>query len=83
MANRKCQSTSAFRAEQARRCGIEGTLSYGVRTCGMRRARYSEDFTRVLARRLTTLLPAMRLAEALDTTHIQRMPAVLASAWPS
>jgi hypothetical protein len=49
----------------------------------MRRARYSEDFTRVLARRLTTLLPAMRLAEALDTTHIQRMPAVLASAWPS
>jgi hypothetical protein len=37
----------------------------------MRRARYSEDFTRVLARRLTTILPAMSLAEALDTTRIQ------------
>jgi transposase len=39
MANRKRQSTPAFKAEQARRRGIEGTLSYGVRTCGMRRAR--------------------------------------------
>jgi transposase len=39
MANRKRQSTPAFKAEQARRCGIEGTLLYGIRTYGMRRAR--------------------------------------------
>jgi hypothetical protein len=73
MANRKRQSTPAFKAEQARRCGIEGTLSYGVRTCGMRRARYSEDFTRVLPRRLTTILPAMSLAEAIETTCLHRV----------
>jgi Transposase DDE domain len=41
LANRQRQSTPAFKAEQARRCGIEGTLSYGIRTCGMRRARYT------------------------------------------
>jgi transposase len=40
MANRVRQATPEFKAEQARRCGIEGTLSYGVRSCGMRRARY-------------------------------------------
>jgi transposase len=41
LANRQRQSTAEFQAEQARRWGIEGTLSYGIRTCGMRRARYS------------------------------------------
>jgi transposase len=40
MANRQRPPTPEFKAEQARRCGIEGTLSYGIRTCGMRRARY-------------------------------------------
>jgi transposase len=43
MTNRKRQSTPAFKAEQARRCSIKGTPSYGVRTCGMRRTRYSEE----------------------------------------
>jgi transposase len=40
LANRPRQPTPEFTAEQARRCGIEGTLSYGIRPCGMRRARY-------------------------------------------
>jgi IS5 family transposase len=40
LANRQRQPTPEFKAEQARRCGIEGTLSYGIRICGMRRARY-------------------------------------------
>jgi transposase len=40
LANRQRQLTPEFKAEQARRCRIEGTLSYGIRTCGMRRARY-------------------------------------------
>jgi transposase len=39
IANRKRQPTPEFKTEQARRCGIEGTLSYGIRICGMRRAR--------------------------------------------
>jgi transposase len=40
MASRARQSTPEFKAAQARRSGIEGTLSYGIRTCRMRRARY-------------------------------------------
>jgi transposase len=40
LANRQRQPTPELKAEQARRCGIEGTLSYGIRLCGMRRARY-------------------------------------------
>jgi transposase len=40
LANRQWQATAEFKTEQARRGGIEGTLSYGIRSCGMRRARY-------------------------------------------
>jgi transposase len=39
-AARERQSTATFAQEYARRAGIEGTLSYGVRTCGLRRSRY-------------------------------------------
>jgi transposase len=39
LANRQRQLAPEFKAEQARRCGIEGTLSYGIRMCGMRRTR--------------------------------------------
>jgi len=39
-AARERQSTAAFAQEYARRAGIEGTLSYGIRTCGLRRSRY-------------------------------------------
>lgn len=37
---RQRQETAAFAAQYARRQGIEGTLSQGVRACGLRRARY-------------------------------------------
>jgi predicted ATPase with chaperone activity len=33
----------------------------------------------MLARRLTTLLPAMTLAEAIATTHIHSMPGMVGS----
>jgi transposase len=33
------QSTATFAQEYARRAGLEGTLSYGVRTCGLRCSR--------------------------------------------
>lgn len=40
--NRSRQTTPAFKAEQARRSGIEGTLSFGIRACQMRRSRYMD-----------------------------------------
>jgi len=40
LARRKAQETPAFRQRYARRAGIEGTLSQGVRRMGLRRARY-------------------------------------------
>jgi hypothetical protein len=33
-------ATPAFAEEYTRRAGIEGTLSYGIRACGLRRSRY-------------------------------------------
>ncbi len=39
-AARDRESTEEFRAEYARRAGIEGTISQGVRSFGMRRCRY-------------------------------------------
>lgn len=38
---RQREGTADFGAEYARRAGIEGTLSRGIRTCEMRRTRYS------------------------------------------
>jgi len=37
---RERQATVPFAQEYARRAGIEGTLSYGIRACGLRRSRY-------------------------------------------
>lgn len=39
-AARQRQQTAEFAADYARRAGIEGTLSQGVRACGLRTARY-------------------------------------------
>jgi Transposase DDE domain/Transposase domain (DUF772) len=33
--------TAAYQAESAKRAGVEGTISYAVRVCGLRRARYT------------------------------------------
>jgi transposase len=40
LAARQRQTTAAFRTHYARRAGIEGTLSQGVRAFGLRRSRY-------------------------------------------
>ena len=40
LAARQRQATATFRAQYARRAGIEGTLSQGVRAFGLRRSRY-------------------------------------------
>jgi hypothetical protein len=39
-AARQRQSTPEFAQEYSRRAGIEGTLFYGIRGCGLRRSRY-------------------------------------------
>ena len=39
-AARQRQTTEEFAAEYARRAGVEGTISQGVRVCGLRRCRY-------------------------------------------
>jgi DDE family transposase len=39
-AARERHSTAPVAQEYARRAGIEGTLSYGIRACGLRRSRY-------------------------------------------
>jgi transposase len=37
---RSQEASAAYRAESNRRAGIEGTISQGVRACGLRRSRY-------------------------------------------
>ena len=37
---RKQEKTAEYAREYARRAGVEGTISQGVRRCGMRRSRY-------------------------------------------
>lgn len=39
-ARRAEETTPAYAAEECRRAGIEGTISQGVRRCGLRRSRY-------------------------------------------
>jgi hypothetical protein len=39
-ASRDRTGTGAYAAEYARRQGVEGTISQGVRACGLRRSRY-------------------------------------------
>ena len=40
VAGRQREQTEAYKAEYARRAGIEGTIAQGVRSCGMRRSHY-------------------------------------------
>jgi transposase len=39
-AARPREASAEYRADDNRRAGIEGTISQGVRTCGLRRSRY-------------------------------------------
>jgi len=39
-AARAREKTEAFKGEYAKRAGVEGTISQGVRACGLRRSRY-------------------------------------------
>ena len=48
-AAREREHTEEYAAEYARRAGIEGTLSQGVRAFGLRRARYLEKRGRIFS----------------------------------
>lgn len=50
---RERAGTRAFAAEYHRRAGIEGTISRGLRRCGLRRARYIGLAKTTLQHRLT------------------------------
>ena len=63
-AARERQQTEEYTSEYARRAGIEGTLSRGVRTCGMRRSRYIGMAKVHLGNLLTAVaLNVLRLSE--------------------
>jgi hypothetical protein len=40
IAGRQRELTAHFRAEYAKRAGVEGTIAQGVRSCELRRSRY-------------------------------------------
>jgi hypothetical protein len=40
LAGRRREQSAEFKAEYARRAGVEGTIAQGVRSCGMRRCHY-------------------------------------------
>jgi len=70
---RQRQSTEAFKQAYARRAGIEGTLSQGVRLGDLRRSRYlGLPKTRLLHLLLATALNVVRIAAWLAETPLAR-----------
>jgi transposase len=68
-ARREREQTAEYAREYARRAGIEGTLSQGVRRCGMRRSRYVGLARTHLGHVLTaTALNFVRVAEGFAGT---------------
>jgi len=66
---RERAGTRAFAAEYHRRAGIEGTISRGLRRCGLRRARYIGLAKTTLQHRLTAAaINFLRIGEWLSDT---------------
>ena len=64
MAAREREKTRDFKQEYAQRAGIEGTLSRGIRTCGLRCSRYVGHTKVHLGNVLTaTALNLLRIGE--------------------
>jgi transposase len=67
------QETEAFAEEYARRAGIEGTISQGVRAFGLRRAKYIGAATTHLQHILTVAaIDFVRVAEWLDAVPLAK-----------
>lgn len=63
------QKTPEFKRAYGQRAGIEGTISQGVRTCDLRRARYVGQIKTHLQHLVTaSAINFMRVAELLDET---------------
>ncbi len=72
-AQRAQQETAAFAAEYARRAGIEGTISQGVRAFGLRRAKYIGAAKTHLQHILTAAaIDFVRVAEWLDDASLAK-----------
>jgi transposase len=72
-AARERQETDAFKEEYARRAGVEGTMSQGVRAFGMRRARYIGGAKTHLQHVLTAAaMNFVRVAHWLDDKPLAR-----------
>jgi hypothetical protein len=64
---RKCQQTESFKDEYAKRAGVEGTMSQGVRRCDIRPARYRGlPKTRLQHLATAAALNLVRIANWLD-----------------
>ncbi len=72
-AARERQETDAFKEEYARRAGVEGTMSQGVRAFGLRRARYIGGVKTHLQHVLTAAaINFVRVAHWLDDKPLAR-----------
>jgi transposase len=68
-ARRRRVTTAAFKQDYAKRAGVEGTMSQGVRRCGVRQARYvGLPKTRLQHLATASSINLVRLAEWLDET---------------
>lgn len=80
------EQTTAFKQAYAQRAGVEGTISQGVRACGLRRTRYRRLAKTHLDHVLTAVgLKCLRVADWLagksrSTTQHSRFSRLLASA---
>ena len=69
------QRTPAFQERYARRAGIEGTLSEGVRSHGLRRARYrGQSKTQLQAKAIAAAINLVRIRQMLHRTRLGLSP---------
>ena len=69
------QATPAFQHRYALRAGIEGTLSEGVRSHGLRRARYrGQSKTQLQAKAIAAAINLVRIRQMLQRTQLGLSP---------
>ena len=75
--SRRCteQGTPAFQQRYALRAGIEGTISEGVRSHGLRRARYrGQAKTQLQAKAIAAAINLVRIRQMLQHTQLGLSP---------
>ena len=75
LSRRTQQGTSAFQQRSALRAGIEGTISEGIRSHGMRRARYrGQPKTQLQAKAIAAAINLVRIRQMLQRTALGLPP---------